>query len=179
MELIIRDKIMRYFVENGLFSEKQFGFLKGRSTFVQLLHILDNWTELLEGGGQIDVVYTDLEKAFDMVPRGKLLSNLKIYSIHSDTLLSLHRIEAFLKSWKQRVSVNGTLSDWEDVLSGIPQGSVLGPLLFIMYINDLVNVCANMYLFVDDAKIYKHVNEAEDAKLCRLQHSLSTGQIAG
>jgi Reverse transcriptase (RNA-dependent DNA polymerase) len=170
MESIVRDKIMKYFIENGLFTEKQFGFLRGRSTVTQLLQILDHWTELLENGGRVDVVYTDLEKAFDKVPHQRLLSKLKNYGIHND---ALNWIRGFLTDRKQRVVLNGASSGWEDVLSGVPQGSVLGPLLFIVYINDLVDACgddAYIYLFADDAKIYKHVVRVEDT--FALQHTL-------
>ena len=76
MESIIRDSIMAYFKINNLFSNKQFGFIKGRSTTLQLLKILDRWRELLENGGQIDVVYTDLEKAFHKIPHKRLISKL-------------------------------------------------------------------------------------------------------
>ncbi len=162
MESIIRDRVMAYFFDNGLFSDRQFGFLKGRSTVIQLLQILDHWTELLETGGRIDVIYTDLEKAFDKVPHQRLLSKLQTYGIHEK---AINWIKAFLTNRRQRVKINDALSDWEEVLSGIPQGSVLGPLLFIIYINDLVEQCengANIYLFADDAKIYKYVSKLED-----------------
>jgi len=162
METIIRDKIMKYFMDNGLFTDRQFGFLKGRSTVVQLLQILDHWTELLEAGGRIDVIYTDLEKAFDKVPHRRLLSKLRTYGIHDN---AINWIKAFVTNRIQRVKINDSMSDWEEVLSGIPQGSVLGPLLFIIYINDLVDQCengANIYLFADDAKIYKQVSKLED-----------------
>ena len=81
MESIIRDSIMVHFKINNLFSNKQFGFIKGRSTTLQLLQILDRWTELLENGGQIDVVYTDLEKAYDKIPYKRLISKLFSYGI--------------------------------------------------------------------------------------------------
>ena len=77
MESIIRDKIIKYFNDNELLTEKNFGFLKGRSTVIQLLQILDHWTELLETLGWVDVIYTDLEKASDKVPHIRLLSKLK------------------------------------------------------------------------------------------------------
>ena len=77
MESIVRDKIMEHFVLNKLFTNRQFGFLKGRSTVTQLLQILDDWTETLESGGRIDVIYTDFEKAFDKVPHRRLLSKLR------------------------------------------------------------------------------------------------------
>ena len=67
LESIIRNNIIRHFMQNNLFSSKQFGFIKGRSTVTQLLQILDKWTDWLESGGQIDVIYADLEKAFDKV----------------------------------------------------------------------------------------------------------------
>jgi len=72
---------MVHFKINNLFSNKQFGFIKGRSTTLQLLQILDRWTELLENGGQIDVVYTDLEKAYDKIPYKRLISKLFSYGI--------------------------------------------------------------------------------------------------
>ena len=74
---------MDHFVKNKLFTNKQFGFLKGRSTVTQLFQILDDWTETLESGGRIDVVYTDFEKAFDKVPHNRLLSKLKAYKLHN------------------------------------------------------------------------------------------------
>ena len=73
---------MAHFKINNLFSNKQFGFIKGRSTTLQLLQILDRWTELLENGGQIDVVYTDLQKAFDKIPHKRLISKLFSYGIN-------------------------------------------------------------------------------------------------
>ena len=72
---------MNYFVQNKLFSTKQFGFIKGRSTVLQLLKILDQWTELLDEGGHIEAIYTDFEKAFDKVPHKRLLSKLRSYGV--------------------------------------------------------------------------------------------------
>ena len=74
MEAIIRDKILCHFKANMLFTDKQFGFIKGRSTTLQLLQILDQWTECLKHGGQVDVIYTDLKKAFDKIPHRRLIS---------------------------------------------------------------------------------------------------------
>ena len=85
-ESIVRDHIMAHFVDNQLFSTQQFGFLKGRNTVLQLLKMLDLWTESLEEGGQIDVIYTDFEKAFDKVPHNRLLYKLKSYKINSLSL---------------------------------------------------------------------------------------------
>ena len=142
--------------------KKQFGFMKGRSTVLQLFKVLDMWTAELEEGGCIDVVYTDFEKAFDKVPHKRLLSKLKSYGL-SDNIISW--IEAFLCNRQQRVKIKGKFSKWHKVFSGIPQGTILGPLLFIIYINNLADECegyANTFLFADDAKIFKNVSSMED-----------------
>ena len=127
--------------------------------------MLDEWTEQLEKGGHIAVIYTDFEKAFDKVPHKRLLNKLASYGINSDTI---QWIKAFLCFRKQRVKLNGKYSEWSSVLSGIPQGSILGPLLFIIFINDLPDFCGNsadIYLFADDAKIFKHVCSQIDQQL--------------
>ena len=87
---------------------------------------------LLLTGGRIDVIYTDLEKAFDKIPHRRLISKLYSYGLNENIILW---IEAFLADRKQRVIINGVTSHWSDVLSGVPKGSILGPILFIIYIS--------------------------------------------
>jgi len=86
IESLLRDHLMNQFLKNNYFSNKQYGFIKGISTVTQLLNIMDKWTEYLEIRGQVDVIYTDLEKAFDKVPHQRLLLKLKSYNIHDDII---------------------------------------------------------------------------------------------
>jgi len=103
MESIIRQSITDHFKDNNAFSNKQFGFIKDRSTFMQLLEVMDMWTESLESGGQIDVIHTDLEKVFDKVHIKDWLANcIKIKSIQG--------IESFLANRRKRVRINGFFS---------------------------------------------------------------------
>jgi hypothetical protein len=174
MESLIRDNIMKYLIENSLLNNKQYGFVKGRSTMLQLLHMLDVWTNYLDNGGQIDAIYTDFEKAFDKVPHHRLISKLKAYKIDTNII---KWIQDFLQNRKHRVKINNIYSKWGQVTSGIPQGSVLGPLLFLIYINDLPEACqlkSEIYLFADDAKIFKHVINVDDCN--DLQLSLNNLQ---
>jgi len=121
------------------------------------------WTA--SSGGQVAVIYIDFAKAFDTVPHRRLLNKIKSYNINQRLILW---IQGFLCSRKQSIRVNGEFSSWFDVVSGIPQGSILGPLLFLVYINDLPELCASqddsskLYLYADDAKISKVVSKKTD-----------------
>ena len=171
MESIIRDHLMEYVLTNIFISKNQYGFIKGRSTVLQLLKIFDDWTECLESGGQIDCVYMDFEKAFDTVPHERLISKLKSYNIDSTII---NWVSAFLKGRNFKVIVNGKCSCSFDVISGIPQGSILGPLLFIIYINDLPDECSSLLsklnIYADDTKLYGHILQREDQ--CMLQQDI-------
>jgi len=161
MESILREHITRYLTNLKLLSKKQYGFISRRSTVTQLLMYIDKCCESMSGGKVVDCIYFDFAKAFDTVPHRRLCKKLEGYGITGTTK---NWITSFLKGRKQLVKVNQSHSKLDDVISGIPQGSVLGPLLFVLYINDLPDkVVSDLLLFADDTKIFKEVNSINDS----------------
>ena len=151
MESFLKDAIMIHLLENNLLSPRQHGFISGRSTVTQLLVYLDFCAKKIANGEVVDVVYLDFQKAFDTVPHARLIKKLESYSIGGQLLAW---ITEYLKDRTQVVTVNGESSTIGAVISGIPQGTVLGPLLFVIYINDILdNINSDGLLFADDAKI--------------------------
>jgi len=164
-EKIIREHTIKYFTDNNLFTNKQFSFLSGGTTSLQLLSVLGQWTKDLNEGKSVDCIYMDFQKCFDTVPHRRLLHQLQGYGINNQII---QWVTDFLIGRKQRVSVQCTFSKWMLVLSGIPQGSVLGPLLFVIYINELPKIVkSTIYLFADDTKIFRSINNPEDTKYCK------------
>ena len=170
MESIVRDSLMEYMNKNSILSERQFGFMKGRSTVLQLLRVLDQWTDALDRGNIVDVVFCDFQKAFDTVPHKKLIHVLKQYGIRDNLLLWL---KDFLTDRKMEVKISGSRSRRFDVTSGVPQGSVLGPVLFIIFINSIIEAGqpSDLYLYADDLKVFREVTSAADIET--LQTSLN------
>ena len=162
LEKLIRDAILDHMLQNKFLSDKQHGFIHGRSCTTQLLKVIDLWTEILDQGGAIDSVYLDFAKAFDTVPHERLLVKLASYGIGGQVL---KWIRHFLTGRRQRVAVAGTFSTWVDVLSGVPQGSVLGPILFVCFINDMPDVVKSfVYMYADDSKIFSRVDFIYEAE---------------
>ena len=149
MEGIIRDAVMEHLITNNLLSDKQHGFVNKRACITNLLAAQDIISQAINDHNGADILYTDFAKAFDKVSHNHLIHKIKAYGIRGTTLAW---IEAFLKTRKQRIVMGEAVSDWVDVLSGVPQGSVLGSLLFIIFINDLPDeLIHEMLIYADDS----------------------------
>ena len=160
MESIMKDNILRQVEERGIMTPFQHGFQSGKSCLTNTLETLEAWTRLLDAGIGVDVVYLDYRKAFDTVPHKRLIRKLGSMGLGRGTV---GWILDFLSDRRMRVQVNGSFSSWREVCSGVPQGSVLGPLLFLLFVNDLPDwIRTNIRLFADDAKLWKEISCLED-----------------
>jgi Reverse transcriptase (RNA-dependent DNA polymerase)/Endonuclease-reverse transcriptase len=171
LESIIKDQIVEHLDKSGLIRSTQHGFMKGRSCVTNLLVFLEKLTAELDSGAAADVIYLDFAKAFDTVPHERLKKKLRAHGIRGRLL---DWISAWLGDRKQRVVLNGNVSAWEAVLSGVPQGSVLGPLLFLIFINDLdaaVSLAELLLKFADDTKVARVISS--DADRLALQAALN------
>jgi ribonuclease P/MRP protein subunit RPP40 len=156
LERIISDNVVQHVTTHCLLSAEQHGFVKKRSCLTNLISFLDDITERLDRGEPVEVCYLDFQKAFDSVNHRLLMLKLRNFML-SETILAW--VAEFLKDRQFFVSVEGHYSRTGWAKSGVPQGSVLGPLLFLMYINDLTTDLENpCYMFADDVKIVGNPN---------------------
>ena len=160
MESIVADEMTRYFEEMNILSGAQHGFRRRRSCLTNLLLVRDCWTKEVDNGHQVDVIYLDFSKAFDRVQHPVLLQKLSDLGIGGSLL---RWIEYYLQERTSTVKISGVHSDSLPVSSGVPQGSVLGPLLFLIHINDLPShVKSKITIFADDAKISRAITSPAD-----------------
>ena len=170
MEGVVRDAVVEFLLLNNLICPSQHGFLPGRSTLTNLLEYLETLTRLIDEGHQVDVLYLDFRKAFDVVAKERLLAKMESIGVKGKVL-------AWVREWltgrTQRVVLNGKESDLGDVKSGVVQGSTLGPTLFLIFINDISSAVTGggpaidlatsiLSLFADDTKWGRCVDREED-----------------
>ena len=161
LESILKEQMVEHLAKLRLIKDTQHGFTKGRSCLTNLLDFLEDATKWVDEGIPVDVIYLDFAKAFDKVPHTRLIKKLEAHGISGKVSLW---ISNWLSNRKQRVSLNSNLSGWSDVLSGVPQGSVLGPLLFLIFINDIDDeLSCKIIKFADDTKICRNIINNNDA----------------
>ena len=159
MEHIVASNLVRFLDSNNLLYDLQHGFREKRSTETQLVMLVEDLARAASSGKQTDLVLLDFSKAFDMVSHEKLLYKLHDYGIRGPIL---SWIRAFLGGRTQTVVLEGESSDTIPVTSGVPQGSVLGPILFLVYINDLPeSITSQVRLFADDTAVYLTITDKD------------------
>ena len=161
LEHIVTKHLLNHLEHHHILYDLQHGFRSKRSTETQLISFTQDVMKTLKAGNQTDVIIMDFAKAFDKVSHWRLVIKLRNYGITG----SLNKwVEDFLHQRSQRVVCHGEHSEWAPVLSGVPQGSVIGPLLFLIYINDLPeDLRARVRLFADDTIVYMTISNPSDA----------------
>ena len=175
LEHIISSSLMTHFENNNIINVKQHAFRKDHSCETQLVNVIDDWAAALDKTKQTDVFILDFEKAFDTVPHELLKSKLHGFGVNKSVM---NWIDSFLSKRQQCVVVNGSKSTYEDVASGVPQGTVLGPILFLAHINDIADdVSSEVRLFADDCVCYREIKTTDDCE--KMQKDIDTlGQWA-
>ena len=163
-ERLVFKYLFNHFRDNNLLSSLQSGFIPGDSTVNQLTFLYNTFCQALDSGKEVRAVFCDISKAFDRVWHVGLLHKLKASGVKGKIL---DWFKHYLSDRKQRVVLPGAISDWVFIRAGVPQGSILGPLLFLIYINDIVtDIGSNIRLFADDTSLYIIVDDPITAANC-------------
>ena len=156
LEKIVHQQLYDFMLTESILYESQFGFQKGRSTIHSLIEIVENIRDCMEQSNYGCGIFIDLKKAFDTVNHNILIQKLEHYGVRNK---SLDWFTSYLSGRTQYTFCNNNKSELKQITCGVPQGSVLGPLLFILYINDLPNISSKLkfYLFADDTNIFSKI----------------------
>jgi Reverse transcriptase (RNA-dependent DNA polymerase)/Endonuclease-reverse transcriptase len=161
MESLIKENILEHVSKHNLLNDSQHGFLPQHSTTSQLLECMHDWSAACDLGAVTDIIYIDISKAFDTVSHSKLFDKLHSFNLSHRTI---DWIMSFLNGRVQAVKCNNSISSSRPVSSGLVQGSVLGPILYVLFTNDLPITCApcTVKMFADDIKIYFKISHPSD-----------------
>ena len=163
-EKLVFKYLYNHLQDNNMLSSLQSGFIPGDSTVNQLAYLYHMFTEALDAGKGVPTVFCDSSKAFDRVWHEGLIYKLKAARVSGDVL---RWFQSYLSGRRQRVVLPGSFSEWVYIKAGVPEGSILGPLLFLLYINDIVkNIGSNIRLFADDTSLFIIVDNPTTAALC-------------
>ena len=156
-EKIVKSRVMDFWRDINILNPNQFAYMEGRSTVSELLSCYDDWARSRNNRKPTDIAFLDFSKAFDSVPHERLLFKLERHGIDGS---ALQWFRNFLTGRMQRVVLCGTCSSWSPVLSGVPQGTILGPVLFILYVNDISSgISSTVKLYADDTKVYREISD--------------------
>lgn len=163
IEHVLYTGIIHHVNASGILHSSQHGFRQGYSCVTQLTEFVHELAGALDGRDSVDCIFLDFSKAFDVVSHDLLIAKLHGYKIDKKVV---YWIREYLSLRKQYVVLNGCQSEFADVTSGVPQGSVLGPLLFMLYLNDIVGVVSSpMRLFADDCVVYRKIRASDDVDI--------------
>ena len=175
LERIMYNRLYSYLNDNNLFFQKQFGFREGHSTNHALIELINSINDSFNQSKSTLGVFIDLSKAFDTVDHNILLKKLSLYGIKNN---SLKWFPSYLSNRKQFIQAGDIKTSYEDIICDVPQGSILGPLLFIIYVNDLSDVSKILepIMFADDTNLFfthKNIKELFSNSQLRIRQGVS------